>query len=189
MSDLTTDSAFPVPDGGTLDITREGGRLQITVNPRARWPFLRPQLKLGTLILAFLAFAVFILTGGLALFDGRAALGFLAYFAGIFVFLMGAAYYQSDKWVRESSLLLDTHTGTLRLTRGDDDVREYPLRNVQLLQLSEMTYSNNRLVRETIPPSQQWELTLVTDQDIEVLGSCLDRKEAEEAVRLFDEAL
>lgn len=175
--------------GRTLRIEEAGDELVIEIARRRLWPLFRrrmgpPALGMTLVVAGIVAFLRW--SGGP--WTGRIADWGLVYAVAMAV-VGGLTYLQVRPLTHSRRLRLDGQGVHLVASDGGEP-RSFAAEAVQMLQVSELVLPFKEIRTDTraiVPGNEQYELSLVTDSGIEVVGRGVDRREAEAAVEAFNE--
>lgn len=178
--------------GETLDIAERDDGLIVEIPERNRWWLVYRAVGKGMGLLTAITVAVF----------GLLVLGFeldwptaLSTVGGFYLFVLaltvGGVYREQVRPIaRGGRLHIEQDRVTYQLGR-EDASREVPIEHVQMLQLSRLSLFGEGQPEDApiLPDDQKHELTLLTDDDLQVVGYGISRREGERAVEMVNERL
>lgn len=175
----------------TLDIERTDDELVIEIPERGTRSLFFRRFRPALLAFGLLGLGALALGRVIGFEWTKLLIAVTCYVAAILSFIAVMVYRQVRPLGTAARLVLDDEG--VHLTIGDGDVdRHYPREELQLLQTSELSLPADGERKDTtaqLPGDERYELTLLTETDMQVVGRALARDEAEEASRLFQDHL
>ena len=173
----------------TIEIHEDDDALVIEIPGREIWPLFRERAFGAANLLLWGALIAFMIAVSIGFSWANTALAV----GGFFLFeaiVVGVAYYEQVRpLAAEAALRLDDDSATFVLNGDVEAV--YPLDDVQMLQASPLSKlrKDDDEVQKLLPGPERYELTLLTAEDMHVVGRGLDETEADRAAEAVDEFL
>lgn len=169
----------------TLEIRERDRQLVVDVFEREHWTLFRRRFgppAVGMTLVMLFPLAFLVTTDGLS--ETLLVRGAVIYGASMALVAI-CVYFQVLPVSRGATIRLDDSKNHLSVDDGRTST-VYSLASVQMVQVSEMTLPWRAIrtdTRSLLPGDEQYELSLVTDEGIDVVARGLAKSEAEQVVR------